>query len=82
MTKSKLVELADEVLADIYVDMESVLREKLEEALADKLSRKFKSAYYYHYEPSKSDRKKHKKNYESVKPIFDDCIDKLLGETK
>ena len=82
MTKSKLVELADEILADIYVDIESVLREKLEEALADKLSRRFKSAYYYHYEPIKSIRKEHKKDYDSVKPILDDCIDKLLGETK
>ena len=24
----------------------------------------------------------HKKDYESVKPILDDCIDKYLGKTK
>ena len=26
--------------------------------------------------------KKYEKEYQSVKPILDDCIDKLLGETK
>tara|TARA_Y100000768_G_scaffold204118_1_gene153704 strand:- start:1073 stop:1318 length:246 start_codon:yes stop_codon:yes gene_type:complete len=81
MNKAKLVELAEEVLPDIDVDMESVLRTHLELKLTDKLSDRFRSAFYYltwEGEP----RKDHKKDYESVKPILDDCIDKLLGETK
>ncbi len=81
MNKGKLVKLAEEVLPDIDVDMESVLRKKLEEKLLHKLSDRFRSAYYYHHWLTKR-REEHKEDYESVKPILDDCIDKLLGETK
>ena len=76
MNKAKLVELAEEVLTDIDVEMESVLREKLEEALANKLSKKFESAYFYLW--SLKD-KEHKKDYDSVKPILDEAIDKVLA---
>ena len=76
MNKTKLVELAEEVFADIDVEMESLLREKLEEALAEKLSEKFKSAYFYHWY---SKDKVHKKDYDSVKPILNEAIDKVLA---
>ena len=37
MNKAKLVELADEVLTDIDVDMQNVLRKELEVSLCAKL---------------------------------------------
>ena len=76
MNKAKLVKLAEEVFTDIDVEMESLLREKLEEALAEKLSEKFKSAYFYYWY---SKDKVHKKDYDSVKPILDEAIDKVLA---
>ena len=81
MNKAKLVKLADEVLTDIDFDMNTVLRTYLEHKLLDKLSNRFRSAFYYlHY--SSERREDHKKDCESVKPILDDCIDKYLGKTK
>tara|TARA_E500000318_G_C3484291_1_gene181702 strand:+ start:342 stop:593 length:252 start_codon:yes stop_codon:yes gene_type:complete len=83
MNKAKLVKLADEVLSEIDVDMQCVLRKQLEIDLCERLSRKFNQARY-HLEDSR-EWKKHKpyeQTYISVKPILDDCIDKLLGETK
>ena len=81
MNKAKLVKLADEVLTDVDVDMECVLRKELELKLTDKLSDKLRAAFYYLYFSSER-RENHKKDYESVKPILDDCIAKYLGETK
>ena len=81
MNKAKLVELADEVLTDIDVDMECVLRKKLEIQLCEKLSRKFNQARYhlnYLILDDKEWAKKYENQYQSVKPILDDCIDKLL----
>ena len=83
MNKAKLVELADEVLTDIDVDMECVLRKKLEIQLCERLSRKFNQASYYLNYLTLNDNewaKKYEKPYQSVKPILDDCIDKLLGK--
>ena len=85
MNKAKLVELADEVLTDIDVDMECVLRKQLEIQLCERLSSKFNQARYHLNYLTLNDKewaKKYEKQYQSVKPILDDCIDKLLGETK
>ena len=85
MNKAKLVELADEVLTDIDVDMECVLRKKLEIQLCEKLSRKFNQARYHLNYLTLDDKdwaKKYEKEYQSVKPILDDSIDKLFGKTK
>ena len=85
MNKAKLVELADEVLTDIDVDMECVLRKQLEIQLCEKLSRKFNQARYHLNYLTLDDKdwaKKYEKEYQSVKPILDDSIDKLFGETK
>jgi|TARA_R110002050_G_scaffold37038_1_gene92179 hypothetical protein len=83
MNKAKLVELADEVLTDVDVDMQSVVRKELEINLCDKLSDIFKKAQRHHKYPLDGVRVgKNEKSYKAVKPILDDCIDKLLGETK
>ena len=83
MNKAKLVELADEVLTDVDVDMQSVLRKGLEISLCEKLADIFVAAQRHHKYPLDVGRiKTNEKSYKSVKPILDDCIDKLLGETK
>ena len=75
MNKAKLVELADEVLTNIDVDMQSALRKELEINLCSKLSDIF---YEAKLEFSAYKTKKNQKSYKAVKPILDDCIDKLL----
>ena len=83
MNKAKLVELADEVLTDVDIDMQSVLRKELEINLCDKLSAIFRGAERHNKYPLDGVRVgKNEKSYKSVKPILDDCIDKLLEETK
>ena len=79
MNKAKLVELADEVLTDIDIDMKTVLRKELEKQLCEKLSWRFRRAIA-HLEATHSDIRA--KEYYSVKPILNECIDKLLGEKK
>ena len=83
MNKAKLVELADEVLSEIDVDMECVLRKQLEIQLCEILSRRLNHARYHLNYSTFNDKewaKKYEKQYQSVKPILDDCIDKLLGK--
>tara|TARA_R100001480_G_C4592297_1_gene161723 strand:+ start:151 stop:408 length:258 start_codon:yes stop_codon:yes gene_type:complete len=85
MNKAKLVELADEVLTDIDVGMKSVQRNYLEKKLLDAMTQRFLHARYrlnYSTTNDKEWAKKYEKEYQSVKPILDDSIDKLLGETK
>ena len=83
MNKVKLVELTNEVLTDIDVDMQSVLRKELEINLCEKLADIFFAAQRHNKYPLDVGRiETNEKSYKSVKPILDDCIDKLLGETK
>jgi len=83
MNKTKLVELADEVLTDVDVDMQSVLKKELEINLCEKLADIFFAAQRHHKYPLDVGRiGKSEKSYKAVKPILDDCIDKLLGKTK
>ena len=85
MNKAKLVELADEVLTDIDVGMKSVQRNYLEKKLLDAMTQRFLHARYclsYLTTNDKEWARKYEKEYQSVKPILDDSIDKLLGETK
>lgn len=81
MNKAKLVELTNEVLTDIDVDMQSVLRKELEINLCGKLSAIFRGAERHNKYPLDEVRiLKNEKSYKSVKPILDDCIDKLIGK--
>ena len=81
MNKAKLVELADEVLTDIDVGMKSVQRNYLEKKLLDAMTQRFLHARYclnYLTTNDKEWARKYEKEYQSVKPILDDSIDKLL----
>jgi len=81
MNKAKLVELADEVFMDVDVDMQSIVRKELELNLCGKLSAIFEGAERHHKYPLDGVRVgKNEKSYKAVKPILDDCIDKLIGK--
>jgi len=83
MNKAKLVELANEVLPEIDDASKDSLRQKLELNICDALYKRFLHSYYYSRDKSKEgiDRDNYEYAYKSVKPILDDCIDKILGET-
>ena len=77
MNKAKLVNLAEEVLTDIDTGIKTDLRFSLEKELVQRLKRRFQQAQFY----LEGDIK-FKKTYESVKPILDEAIDKLLDRSK
>ena len=78
MNKKKLVELAEEVLTDIDEGLKQELRKNLEKELCKRLDNRFHQAgsYLYGFQSNES----YKKSYESVKPILDEAIDKLLNK--
>ena len=79
MNKAKLVKLAEEVLTNIDTDFEAEYRENLEKELCSQLSDMFIYARR-HLVFGNENEDSHKKYYKSVKPILDDCIDKLLNK--
>jgi hypothetical protein len=84
MNKAKLVKLADEVLTEIDLKAKDYYRQELEIRICDALSKQF-SLSGNHVRSLKHNMttiNKNAKAYHSVKPVLDDCIDKLLGETK
>ena len=83
MNKAKLVELANEVLTDIDDASKDSLRQKLELNICDALYKRFLHSYYYLRDTSEVgiNRDNYEYAYKAVKPILDDCIDKILGET-
>tara|TARA_R100001129_G_C5190523_1_gene210606 strand:+ start:315 stop:590 length:276 start_codon:yes stop_codon:yes gene_type:complete len=90
MNRRKLVEVADQVMVDIDIEMDDLLRKELEAKLCSRLSNVFydagghvrhKGAYLN--DPSRKKQTEiEKKAYESVKPLLDDCLDKILGKKK
>jgi len=83
MNKTKLVELADEVLTHIDMDMKVVLRDQLERDLCEKLSDIFAKAKIHDaVNPHFVNIEIYQKAYASVQPILDDCIDRILEEKK
>ena len=82
MNKAKLVELANEVLTEIDLDMQSVIRKELEINLCGKLTSIFEQAQRHQRYPLELGRIiNNEKSYKAVKPILDDCINKLLAES-
>ena len=79
MNKEKLVELADEVLSHVDMDIKVVLRNQLERDLCGRLSEIFQEANRFLVG---HDSMHYKQAYASVRPILDDCIDRILGEKK
>lgn len=82
MNKKKIVELAEEVLTDIDADLEKELRKNLEKELCERLSGIFLHGNYHLTWGHQKGNEGYKKSYDSVKPILDGAIDKLLKQNK
>ena len=81
MNKKKLVELADEVLLDVDYEFQDKAREYFEKGLCERLSCIFNDAASHIYgNKSSTEYDTRKKAYESVKPVLDDCLNKILGD--
>ena len=85
MNRKKLVEVADEVMLEVDIEMKGELRKNLENALCKRLSKIFNNAgTFVRYKdssyPDAAANKRQKEAYVSVKPVLDDCLDKILGE--
>ena len=91
MNRKKLVEVADQVMVDIDIEMDGELRKELELKLCSRLSVVFLNAsdhlrysgdLFFNDASRKEKTKADKIAYDSVKPVLDDCLDKILGEKK
>ena len=86
MNRKKLVEVANEVMLEVDIEMKGELRKNLENALCKRLSKIFNDAStFVRYNGSSfpdQSTTEEKKAYESVKPVLDDCLDKILEEKK
>ena len=86
MNKAKLVKLGEEVLREIDLEMESLIRTETEKKLCRELSNFFHEAWIYlencenEYSRPIADEKIN--NYKSVKPILDDVIGNSLNKIK
>ena len=81
MNKEMLVDLGEQILSDIDIEMNQKLREILEQRLAKRLHEVFFDAYVWNSTANKerlTDRQK--ESYDRVKPILDDCLDRVLGQ--
>ena len=80
MNKKRLVELADEVLLDVDYEFQNKARDYFEKRLCERLSAIFNSAGHHIYgNKTSTEYDTNKKCYESVKPVLDDCLNKVLG---
>ena len=80
MNKLYLVELADQVLTDVDDEFKTKARDYFEKRLCERLSSIFAEAGNHIYgNKSSTNYDINKKSYESVKPVLDDCLNKILG---
>jgi len=81
MNKLYLVELADQVLTDVDHEFKTKARDYFEKRLCERLSCIFNDAGNHIYgNKSSTEYDTRKKAYESVKPVLDDCLNKILGD--
>ena len=81
MNKEKLVELADQVLTDVDEEFQDKARDYFEKELCERLWHVFWEAKeFFNTEKHDIHYEKMKKSYDSVKPVLDDCLDKILGQ--
>lgn len=81
MNKEKLVDLGEQILSDIDIQMNQELRDLLERTLAKRLYHVFFDASTYVGLADKTRATKAgKESYAKVKPVLDDCLDRVLGQ--
>ena len=82
MNKKKLVDVADEVMTQIDFEMEEHVRKHFEQKLCLALKRVFSQATMCIEQGQLTASSKNKMSYAMVKPVLDDCLDKILGERR
>ena len=76
MNKEKLVDVIEQVLTPVDAALDEELRKHLERTICNEVSQLFSKASRFvaqEYGPSAAS----KLAYETVKPVLDDCIDRL-----
>jgi len=82
MNKKKLVDVADEVMTEIDFEMEGHVREHFEQKLCLALKKVFSRATMCIEQGQLTASSENKMSYAMVKPVLDDCLDKILGERR
>lgn len=75
MNKEKLVDAIEEVLTPVDEALDAELRKHLERTICNEASQLFSEAS--HYDNSRVNSSSAKTAYDIVKPVLDDCIDRL-----
>ena len=78
-----MVDLAEQVMTEIDGEMEKALRYQLERRLCDRLQIVIgKAGHFVSQDYSEDASVESKMCYTMVKPVLDDCIDRLLGKSE
>lgn len=75
MNKEKLVDVIEQVLTPVDEALDEELRKHLERTICNEVSQLFDTAR--HYDSSRVNSSSAKTAYDIVKPVLDDCIDRL-----
>jgi len=78
LNRKKMVDLAEQVMTEVDGELEKVLRHQLERRLCDRLQIVIGKAGNFVAQGGDASAES-KKCYKMVKPVLDDCIDRLLG---
>ena len=82
LNRKKMVDLAEQVMTEIDDEMRKELRQSLERRICDRLLFVIGKASNFVVQNSSNTQyasAESKKCYKMVKPVLDDCIDRLLG---
>ena len=81
MDRKKMKDLAEQVMTEIDDKMEERLRQEYEGRLCKGLTAVFSNALQFiNHGYHKDSQQRNKEAYEMVKPMLDDCLDKLFGK--
>jgi len=76
MNKEKLVDVIEEVLTPVDEALEKELRKHLDQMICREVSELFRKAGFF-VDDDIPNKEYSKLAYETVKPVLDDCIDRL-----
>jgi len=80
MNKEKFMDVVEEIFPEIDEVLEHQLRKGLEREICIRLYNEFQRASSFIAQTDKEDASaESKKSYTIVKPVLDDCIDRLIG---
>ena len=81
MNRKKLVDVIEQVLTPVDEALDEELRKHLERTICNEVSQLFRTARHFvdvDYNQKQLSSLTSKLAYETVKPVLDDCIDRLM----